>query len=295
MVLGRGGWTFGWDASTGLYPDQVTPPWVREQESGTTIDLQTTADGKVLLFDNIASFPYRARFNFTPALLNDHGWAVEFSVKVERADVTTGNPTCGIFVADGTKRMQIQILVDQVKEMLHSLGYTMDTTDGFHTYRLEGKGSDFRLYVDGKLAIDGRGMLTDANPAQILRFGIVTGDKPARHFWKFIRVNPNHDVEYASTGTYTSQTFDLGTQQNNVGSGAKLSYTGQFPMGSTVVIKTRTSDSPDGPWSEWQTIATDGTIASPQGRYVQVQIVFATMDSTVTPQIDNFTIQYCGY
>ncbi|NOY80819.1 MAG: family 10 glycosylhydrolase [Kiritimatiellaeota bacterium] len=59
--------------------------------------------------------------------------------------------------ADGRNEDRLMFYPDHIELQHCGLRHAMDTTDGFHDYRVEIGNHDVRVFVDGKLRIDGRG------------------------------------------------------------------------------------------------------------------------------------------
>ncbi|MBT7303419.1 MAG: hypothetical protein HN849_28070 [Victivallales bacterium] len=66
-------------------------------------------------------------------------------------------------VANGRSVEYLAIEPTGVTLMFAGLSFPMDTTGAFHTYRLTARQKDIRLYVDGTLALDGRGKFTTSS------------------------------------------------------------------------------------------------------------------------------------
>ncbi|MBT7297987.1 MAG: hypothetical protein HN849_00650, partial [Victivallales bacterium] len=67
--------------------------------------------------------------------------------------------------------------------------YAMNTTDSFHTYRMVTQGEDIKVYVDGKLRIDGSGCYT--KPAvggrNDIGFGAANSPSLGEALWDYVR------------------------------------------------------------------------------------------------------------
>ena len=65
-----------------------------------------------------------------------------------------------IIATNGVSGERLGLWPDRIELYHHrNLQYQMDTTADFHLYRLELKGQDLRVYVDGELRIDGPGAI----------------------------------------------------------------------------------------------------------------------------------------
>ena len=76
----------------------------------------------------------------------------------------------------------------------------MDTTDGFHTYRLAIRNNDFKLFVDGELKLDGTEKLTHPafNGRSGFAFGAANSNSLGEAYWQSVklhnRVRSIHDL-----------------------------------------------------------------------------------------------------
>jgi len=95
--------------------------------------------------------------------------------------------------------------------------------------------------------------------------------------------------EYFLEGEYISYVIDLGAINVSI---ETLTHVQNKPAGTSVSYYTRTGDveSPDGTWSEWQTINIEDMVQSPNSRYVQFKIVLATTDVLKTPKVSSVTL-----
>jgi len=87
---------------------------------------------------------------------NSRGWIVETNLKID--PLTDPNCSSGgaeIWANDRTNLIIFHFAPNEIcigyPEQVH---FAMNTTDSFHVYRIETKGSHTRIYVDGTLAID---------------------------------------------------------------------------------------------------------------------------------------------
>jgi hypothetical protein len=87
---------------------------------------------------------------------------------------------------------------------------------------------------------------------------------------------------YGSSGTMTSAVREI-----NAASLGSIHWSADAPAGTTLVLQTRTGDtpSPDASWSSWSVpITTSGSqMSSPAGRYLQYRVEAATADSRWSP------------
>ncbi|MBM3472640.1 MAG: hypothetical protein FJX75_05140 [Armatimonadetes bacterium] len=73
----------------------------------------------------------------------------------------------------------------------NSIRYNMDTTDGFHVYRIETRGEHLRVYVDGELRIEAKGQFKarGARADNQLAFGTANSTMVGEAYWAGIRAH----------------------------------------------------------------------------------------------------------
>ncbi|HEY6214811.1 MAG TPA: hypothetical protein VIW45_21100, partial [Vicinamibacterales bacterium] len=93
---------------------------------------------------------------------------------------------------------------------------------------------------------------------------------------------------YASAATYTSRIFDAAATVSWTG----LTWTGEQPAGTSVVVSVRSGDTPtpDGSWTPFATV-TNGTVNT-RGRYLQYRVDLSTSNPARTPVVADVTVSY---
>ncbi len=149
---------------------------------------------------------------------------------------------------------------------------------GFHTYLIQEVSGGVQFSVDG-VAVTTIGLaIPSATPLSIAMSAFNGSPQPA------LQVDSVGVTNYASSGTYTSSTFDAGS---SVAWGT-ANWTATLPAGTSITILT--SSSTDGVnWSAWSGVTNGGTIASPNGRFFRYQVLFTTTDPTVTASLTGIT------
>ena len=96
-----------------------------------------------------------------------------------------------------------------------------------------------------------------------------------------------HMTPYPGSGVFQSRVFDAGS----VFDWTTLSSNSTLPGGTSIAIETRTGNvaSPDGSWSPWSAVS-GGTIASPNGRYIQYRATLSTSDTSRTPVLEQVSL-----
>lgn len=67
------------------------------------------------------------------------------------------------------------------------LSYRLNTTNDFHVYRLTAKGFDFFVYVDGKLAINGKNKITQSRWQPRIVFGSGSSKELSDSYWQYVK------------------------------------------------------------------------------------------------------------
>lgn len=127
----------------------------------------------------------------TTTLSNANGWAVALKIKVPRTDNLPGNDGCIIGIQDGAKRAYVNFHEYYIETQVLATNYKvqMDLTQREHVILLLGKGSDFFMFVDGRLVIDGTGLMTTATATNEIKFGDNTANSgtTADAVWDYIK------------------------------------------------------------------------------------------------------------
>ena len=93
-------------------------------------------------------------------------------------------------------------------------------------------------------------------------------------------------TNFVASGTYVSQSFDLG----NVQSWVSFNKNDNTPTNTNLVYETRSSSDNES-WSSWQAVS-GTTINSSTNRYLQVRATLSTTDGIYTPTVSDYTISY---
>jgi len=121
---------------------------------------------------------------------------------VAEAEVRVIDGWSNFTISNGARTERVTLRPDHIGTHYTGLRYDMDTTDDFHTYRVEVQGEDIRVYVDGELAIDGAGQYTqDANGRNDVAFGAANSPSLGEALWR--------RVTLTSPGTRGVQVYDL--------------------------------------------------------------------------------------
>lgn len=92
--------------------------------------------------------------------------------------------------------------------------------------------------------------------------------------------------QYYPDATWMSESIDLGNPFDDYG---RVQLNFEQPAGTYIRLFTRSSDN-NNSWSDWIELLSDGTIQSPNRRYLQISVEFGTTDPTVTPKIQEIQV-----
>jgi hypothetical protein len=116
------------------------------------------------------------------------GAALEARVKAVACSQPWGS---GLMVADGVHEESLTIYPDRLQLVNAKQAVPFDAAGGFHTYRLEIRGQDLKLFADGKELYDGAGKFT--SPAQVTPprnqcgFGCGASAATGEATWQWVR------------------------------------------------------------------------------------------------------------
>lgn len=126
-------------------------------------------------------------------LNNATGWTVSWKCRIENNVASTNEAGVQIRVYDGVKLVDISIAEYYLKANISSGGtvvtYQGDFKSQERVFVLYGKGSDYYLFVDGRLVIDGTGGLTGTTSTNSIWFGDASngsGDN-ADAIWSYVK------------------------------------------------------------------------------------------------------------
>ena len=129
--------------------------------------------------------------------------SLEWRVKMilSESDANWASCLCSITADDGARSLRNRgIGLVENKVFMASGSYDMDTTDGFHVYRMTMDGTGCRLYVDGVASPVLTGTL-GAGAAISIEFGDETGGADAEYQTDYIRWTDGGAFAFPSTGT----------------------------------------------------------------------------------------------
>jgi len=156
-------------------------PWFRDRGSVRT--LEKLVDGALFIADRgtVSGDYHYWRYS----------WGADFddeTVIEARVKVVSGESY--IIVTDMKTDERIGFFPDRLQLYFHrSIAYKMDTTDDFHVYRIVLKGKDLKVYVDGKLAIDGTGKFDHRAmySRNEIAFGAANSSAVGEAYWGYVK------------------------------------------------------------------------------------------------------------
>ncbi|MBI2298595.1 MAG: exo-alpha-sialidase [Armatimonadetes bacterium] len=100
-----------------------------------------------------------------------------------------GDAGVALWVSNGVNEEGIQFTTDGLNLAFAGTKYALDTTADFHVYRVTIQGLDLKLYVDGKLAVDGAGKFTHVahQGRSQLGFGSASSAARGESLWDYVR------------------------------------------------------------------------------------------------------------
>ena len=109
---------------------------------------------------------------------------------VAEATVKVKSGSSFLIVTNGVSGERLGLWPDRIELFHHrNLRHNMDTTDAFHTYRLELKGEDLKVSVDGKLCIDAPGVLKPRSgyTRNEVAFGAANSPMMGEAYWSKVK------------------------------------------------------------------------------------------------------------
>ena len=154
--------------------------------------------------------------------------------------------------------------------------------DQWYELRLEVRGADFDLFIDGAPVLSG----SDAThgPGAVGLVGWYQGDTRFEDF-----VLAEFTSGQSAAGTYTSNVVDAGQSVF----WEDVDFTATEPANTSASVFVRAGDTavPDGSWSGYAPIASSGDPASLLGRYAQYRTDFASTDPLETATFEDIVVE----
>jgi hypothetical protein len=152
---------------------------------------------------------------------------------------------------------------------------------GYHVYRVQPTATGFQFYIDGVLKRTTAKTLPAGTQTHIA-LSVQNATPALQADW--VRL-----AAYPAAGTFTSSVFDAG----RTATWLSASWNASLPAGTSIVIETRsggTSTPDDGSWSAWSAVASDGTVTSTAGRYLQYRVRLVSTDPSQSAVLNDIRI-----
>jgi hypothetical protein len=210
------------------------------------------------------SIEFEATFRAGP--FQNVGFSVDFNFNSPWATIGTGSAGNGVYARSSSG--------SDISLGAGLLGST-------HRYRIVWNTNDFQFYVDDS-----------ATPAATIAFAV--GSNMVVQISDFPNDGAALDVNwmrfspYAGTGSFTSRVHDAG----QVSLWNNASWTESLPAGTSLQIFQRQGNTPvpDGSWSAFSLIASNGANVGGTSRYIQYRADLATTDPARTPVLRDLEI-----
>ncbi len=178
-----------WTKDTAMGSLPSADGWTWAQSTGTEAACMSVSGGKLYQNYNGYGATDYGYYWRTTTLSNTNGWAVVWKNKVLKGPSTYNSNACILNVADGTKAVQIYMHAYYL--MAGSVSYVYPQLDMSreNVFTLIGKGSDFFLFCNGKLLVDGTGLMTGTSASNTISFGDATGGSSnnADAVWDYVK------------------------------------------------------------------------------------------------------------
>jgi hypothetical protein len=146
----------------------------------------------------------------TTTLSNATGWTVTSKLKLGYNPDTINEASCSLQVNDGAKTIRLYINNDYLQA--RSVGgtdviYHGDFRSTENVYTVCGRGSDYYVFCNGKLVIDGTGLMTEASATNNIIFGdaSTTAGQNAEAAWYYVKAVNSFNPPQASSGASLSE------------------------------------------------------------------------------------------
>lgn len=160
--------------------------------TGTEANCMSVSGGKLYQNKNgYAATEYGNYQKSSLGLSNATGWVVTWKNRVPSNVNLSVDPSVEMSVEDGTKR--IRVFQHEYFLQLYSaavdFNLQLDLKSNENSFTLVGKGSDYYLFINGALAVDGTGKLTDTSASNQIIFGdnSATSGSNADVVWDYVK------------------------------------------------------------------------------------------------------------
>ena len=152
-----------------------------------------------------------------------------------------------------------------------------------HVYRIEWTSTEVRYLVDGNLVHTQPATITDEMRVSASDFP-VGGNNPSVDYFRVSTL-----PAYPASGVFTSRVFEANGRSN----WETLTAETEEPTGTDITFETRSGNTEAAlQTATWRPVADDGTIASPNGKYIQYRATLTTTAASATPVLERVEITF---
>jgi hypothetical protein len=184
----------------------IIPAWTQDMQmtslpsaqgwtwSGTATEANAMSiqGGKLYQNANGYTSTQTGYYQKTVVLNNTTGWTVSWKGRTAYDTNSTSSSSVAVVINDGAKLLNVTVheYFLSVYDGAWKDGiYQADFKSQDHVFTVCGKGSDYYVFVDGKLAVDGTGLLTSASATNTIGIGdqIATASVNADAIWSYVK------------------------------------------------------------------------------------------------------------
>ena len=142
------------------------------------------------------------------------------------------------------------------------------------------KTTGVEFYVDGALQTT-INLTFPAGTGMKMAFSSFNGGPAIQADW--VRV-----VNYRTSGSFTSTTFDAGSSV----SWQKVSWSASAPAGTTVRVEISVSNSSETVGTNWLEVTNAAQLSALTGRFVMYRVTLETTDANLTPTFESIDLDF---
>ena len=172
-------------ADMSVLPSAATPLW---GYAGTATEAAHAVVNGGRLYVQIAGVNDLCYWERANGATNANGWSALAKMRTPKnADVAGANLNCFLAATDGSKTsgMLMRSYFVETYQLSANQKVQIDMTKD-HVFLMTGKGSDFYLYCDGALVIDGTGLMTTASGTNVINFGDADVNNNGESVWDYV-------------------------------------------------------------------------------------------------------------
>ncbi|MBN2058291.1 MAG: hypothetical protein JW782_05810 [Candidatus Saganbacteria bacterium] len=228
-----------------------------------------------------------------PSFNSTTGWMVWARNQLGNSQ---GGSACSIQIQDDNFAIDLRFLNDRIADGYVAPNfYMMDPRTSFYEYLIASQGGSYDVLVDGIVRISGSAAVNVAPSSLSFHDHVGTYDSTAS--WDFLcYYNGGASLPYMATGTYTSEIIPIGTDMNNIGTGAMISWSQVLPGGTSIEMEFCASNDSGMAGATCASGLTNhlgevipGTVS---GEYMRFIATLSTTINILTPELQDVTINY---